>query len=254
MSKQSLEHYLANGGRLSSPDNATPRYRGELMRLMAVFVDSEMAGAAGFADAINFAPGIRERIVASRIVLEKFSNAKQVLDVMEGFGANVSRYANQHPWTARVDRNFDLGKERMGSDARLNVFYYPIENWCDAVVMNTLMGLASVNQLGEYADCSYQPLCDATAEILATENRHYELGISGIEHLFEYGFNTESAQSSVNYWYPRVADTFGHMNSERYERLKRFGLRRNDNEQLLKQWRERSAEMLKNLGLAAPAT
>jgi hypothetical protein len=30
----SLENYLAGGGKLSSPDNATPRYRGEVMRLI----------------------------------------------------------------------------------------------------------------------------------------------------------------------------------------------------------------------------
>ncbi|HXV29833.1 MAG TPA: phenylacetic acid catabolic, partial [Sinorhizobium sp.] len=48
-----IEDYLAQGGVLSSPDNAPPRYRGELLRLMASFVDSELAGSAGFADIIN---------------------------------------------------------------------------------------------------------------------------------------------------------------------------------------------------------
>ena len=30
-----IEDYLAAGGLLTAPDNAPPRYRGELMRLMA---------------------------------------------------------------------------------------------------------------------------------------------------------------------------------------------------------------------------
>ena len=36
--------YLAGGGKLSAPDNATPRYRGEVMRLMAVLIDSPDGG------------------------------------------------------------------------------------------------------------------------------------------------------------------------------------------------------------------
>lgn len=42
----SIEDYLARSGKLSSPDNPPPRYRAELLRLMAPFVDSELAGSA----------------------------------------------------------------------------------------------------------------------------------------------------------------------------------------------------------------
>ncbi len=38
-----IEAYLAQGGKLTTPENAPPRYRGELLRLMATFVDSELA-------------------------------------------------------------------------------------------------------------------------------------------------------------------------------------------------------------------
>ena len=39
-----IEDYLDQGGVLTSPVNAPARYRGELLRLMATFVDSELAG------------------------------------------------------------------------------------------------------------------------------------------------------------------------------------------------------------------
>lgn len=42
-----LDDYLAQGGVLTSPDNAPPRYRGELLRLMSSFVDSELAPRPG---------------------------------------------------------------------------------------------------------------------------------------------------------------------------------------------------------------
>ena len=118
-------NYLEQGGKLTAPDNAPPRYRAELLRIMASFVDSELAGAAGFANAINQGPGITERIAASRIVLEKFDHGERVLKLMGEFGANVDRYEAVHPWDARISRDDDLGSRRRDGDMRLNTFSLP---------------------------------------------------------------------------------------------------------------------------------
>ncbi len=248
----SFESYLASGGKLSSPDNASSRYRGELMRLMAVFVDSEMAGASGFADSITLAPGIKERMIAARIVLEKFGHAQRVLDIMEQFGANTTRYANHHPWANRLHRNVDLGTKRVDGDMRLNVFHYPINDWCDAVTMNTLMGSATVIQLEELSACSYQPLADAFVDILSIERRHAELGESGLRKLLANGYDRTSAQGSVNYWYPRVAATFGRAASDHIDAYKRYGLQQRSNEDLLASWKENASRILCRLGLETP--
>ncbi len=136
---------------LTNPTNVPPRYRAELLKLMATFVDSELAGAAGFADIINEGPGIKERIAAAKIVLEKTDNADRVLRVMGEFGADQARYANSHPWTQRLDRDADIGATRVEQDMRLAVFNYPLTGWADAVTMNLLMGRAVVVQLAEFA-------------------------------------------------------------------------------------------------------
>jgi hypothetical protein len=174
-----IEDYLARGGVLTAPDNAPARYRGELMRLMSSFVDSELAASAGFAGAINFAPGIKERIAASRITLEKADHAERVLNIMSDFGTDADRYQAQHDWSARVERNTDLGAARLGDDMRLAVFHYPIENWTDAVVMNVLQGLATGIQMNELTRVSYAPLADVFREIAPRERRHAELGLRG---------------------------------------------------------------------------
>ena len=146
-----IEDYLAQGGVLTSPANVPPRYRGELLRLMASFVDSELAASAGFADTINTAPGITARIAACKITLEKADHAGRVLDLMGDFGADEGRYATQHPWADRLPRDAALGQARHGADMRLAVFHYPIEGWVDAVVMNVLQGLAAGVTLDEMA-------------------------------------------------------------------------------------------------------
>ncbi|MEO1251063.1 MAG: Phenylacetic acid catabolic protein [Pseudomonadota bacterium] len=231
--------YLEKGGKLSAPDNAPPRYRAELMRIMASFIDSELAGAAGFADLINDGPGIKERITAARIVSEKLDHAERVLQVMGEFGADTARYSNVHPWAERGPREADYGAARQPGDMRLNVFRYPLQGWADAVVMNMLMGRATVIQLRELAKCSYQPLAETFEEILPRERRHGELGDEGAARLLDYGDAVLSeVNASIDYWRPRVAASFGGAESRRFELLHRFGLRHQANADLLRRWEE----------------
>ena len=110
-----IEDYLARGGVLTAPDNAPARYRGELMRLMSSFVDSELAASAGFAGAINFAPGIKERIAASRITLEKADHAERVLNIMSDFGTDADRYQAQHDWTREGRTQRRISARRAGA-------------------------------------------------------------------------------------------------------------------------------------------
>ncbi len=243
-----LEDYLARGGRLTSPANAPPRYRAEVMRLMASFVDSELAGSAGFAAVINAAPGIRERIAASRIVLEKASHAEQVLDLMAEFGTDKARYNSAHDWAARGPRDAAVEARRQGGDMRLSVFHYPLEGWTDAVVMNVLMGQATVVQLQEMAGGSYAPFAAVLQDILPRERRHMELGCEGLARIVEGG-GAEGARAAADYWWPRVAETFGVARSDRFDRLEAMGLRRRDNGALRAQWEEAAGACLSELGV-----
>jgi len=245
-----IEDYLARGGKLTSPDNPPPRYRGELLRLMSSFVDSELAGSAGFADSINWAPGIKERIAASRIVLEKADHAERVLDLMGDFGTDKALYNKAHDWAARASRDATIDARRQGGDMRLSVFHYPFEDWTDAVVMNVLMGLASVVQLEELRECSYAPFADVVRDILPREQRHMELGLEGLERIVATADGKHQAGACVDYWHPRVAETFGTEYSERFERLARMGLRHTTNEALKLAWQAQADTQLVRLQLA----
>jgi ring-1,2-phenylacetyl-CoA epoxidase subunit PaaA len=245
-----IEDYLAQGGVLTSPANVPARYRGELLRLMASFVDSELAGSAGFADAINDAPSITARIAAARITLEKADHAERVLKLMGDFGADEGRYAQHHPWAARLPRDADLGRARHGGDMRLAVFHYPLEGWTDAVVMNVLQGLAAGVSLDELSRVSYAPLAETFRAIAPRERRHAELGIAGLAALAADDDGRAAAKAAIAYWQPKVADSFGALNSARFEALRRFGLRHRPNEALLADWTTQVRETLAPLGLA----
>ncbi len=240
-----IEDYLAQGGVLTAPGNVPARYRGELMRLMSSFVDSELAASAGFANAINFAPGIKERIAASRITLEKADHAERVLGVMESFGTDAARYQASHDWAARVARDADLGTARQAGDMRLSVFHYPITGWSDAVVMNVLQGLATGVQMTELTRVSYGPLAEVFREIAPREARHAELGLEGLTKLGASG----DVRAALDYWRPRVAAGFGVAGSARFDTLAKFGLRHTPNEQLLARWETLVSDQLAAIGL-----
>lgn len=246
--EMSIETYLAQGGVLSTPANAPPRYRAELLKMMATFVDSELAGAAGFADIINQGPGIQARIAAARIVLEKTDHADKVLRLMGEFGADTTRYADHHPWTARLDRDADIGQTRSQHDMRLAVFNYPLQSWADAVVMNLLMGRAVALQLEELSHVSYQPLAEAFRAILPVETRHAELAEEGLMQVVE-ARGTAELQGLADYWWPRVAASFGQEDSGKFEGLKAFGLRRTANADLKARWQQQAAAILEKAGL-----
>lgn len=246
----SIESYLEQGGKLTNPSNVPPRYRAELMKMMATFVDSELAGAAGFADVINDGPGIKERIAAAKIVLEKTDNADKVLGLLGEFGADTARYAASHPWTARLPRDAEPGTRRSQHDMRLSVLNYPLDGWVDAVTMNLCMGHAVNTQLGELKQISYQPLADTIRQIAPIERRHVELAEEGLARLSEQG-QSDAIVASVKYWRPRVAAIFGDVSGDRFEQLRAWGLLRRNNAALGKVWAGKLDASLDRLGIAA---
>ncbi len=233
-----IADYLAKGGRLTNPANVPARYRAELMRMMATFVDSELAGAAGFADVVNAGPGIKERIAASRIVLEKTDNADKVLRLMGEFGANTERYANHHPWSDRLPRDTPPGSTRSAHDMRLSVLNYPIEGWVDAVVMNFCTGHAVAVQLDDMVQVSYQPLAEALRALAPVEAHHTELAEEGLSRLVHEG-ERETMVTSLAYWQPRVAAIFGDPPAERMAQLKAWGLRFRTGGEMRADWEDR---------------
>ena len=98
----------------------------------------------------------------------------------------------------------------------------------DAVVMNLLMSRAVAEQLAEFSTVSYQPLAEAFRQIAPIEAHHGELALEGTVKLVENG-ESQDMQRAVDYWWPRVAVSFGRDDPKRFEHLKSLGLRHRAN-------------------------
>ncbi len=106
-------------------------------------------------------------------------------------------------------------------------------------------------QLDEFAQVSYQPLGEQFRAILPRETRHAELGEEGLRRIMDDAGEHGPAQASVDYWYPRVAASFGAAGSARFDAARRFGLRHTPNEDLLERWRGDVGALLSDIGLKA---
>ncbi len=118
--------------------------------------------------------------------------------------------------------------------------------------MNLLMGLAVGVQMSEFKRVSYAPLAEAFRAVGPVEARHAELAAEGIERLVETGTSMADLQASVDYWWPRVAASFGKDVSTRASQLQAFGLRHSSNAELREEWEAAAATALDKLGLSAP--
>lgn len=245
---------IAAGEKITQVEEMTSGYRSEVMRLMAVFADSEMAGAAGLAELINSAPRLKEKVAAARMVTEKLAHAETVLELLEPFGVNPNLYVQSYSWTARLSRHVNLGTRRVNGDKRLNVFHYPLEGWLDAVVFSFVMGAASVLQIDEISKCSYAPLATKMQMIQSQESKHVEwAGVALREIVQSSAEAKQQAQVLINYWYPRVQDTFGRVDSDHIAQYQRYKLRQSTNGQLAQAWQKTIADALTALDLVVPA-
>lgn len=251
--EQSLIEHVKAGGKLAAPEEMSAQYRGEIVRVMSVLVDSWLAAAAGFADTVNRAPGLAERQAMVRITGEKLAHAGTVLELLRPFGVQPDLYLSTHPWAARIGRDIDLGLRRIPGDKRLNVFHYPLQSWHDAVLVNWLVGASLAIQLRDLADSSYSPLAIALSGMAEAEEQLAALSQPLLSAALKRDGRAGPTQAALDYWYPRAAATFGHRESDRFASYKRYGLRRESNDVLLNRWRALIDPRLAGLGLVSPA-
>jgi ring-1,2-phenylacetyl-CoA epoxidase subunit PaaA len=112
------------------------------------------------------------------------------------------------------------------------------------------MGLAAGVLLHDYRSLSYQPLAETFREIEPVEQAHTDLAREGLVALVERG---AQLQASVDYWWPRVAASFGTGDQGRDARLLKFGLRSSSNDELRALWTKAATDALTALTLHAPS-
>jgi ring-1,2-phenylacetyl-CoA epoxidase subunit PaaA len=150
---------IDRGVRLESAAEMTGEYRENLIHLLTMQADSELAGGYGYVPWITRAPTVEEKHVVAQIVKDELRHATVMYGLLADLGFDVESHVRQHDetFTMRIDASRDIGTARITSDKRVNIFYYPIDTWADFIFFNFCMDRGAGHQLEDVRGCSYGP-------------------------------------------------------------------------------------------------
>lgn len=248
-----LVERIADGALIESWQETGGRFRELATGIILQFADSEMAGAAGFADFIKRSPTIDDRINISRMVTEKMTMAREAYALLEGLNFNSARYVNGHCFDSRVLRDSFLGFSRSSADKRVNALLYPLESFEDMLVFTYLLATMAKLSLKEFSEASFKPLRTMAAAWLVTESSHAELALTAIKARAGQSDSRTQMQLSLDYWYGRVETSAGPTDSMRNEWHRRFGLKKSANVAVRDLWRDEILGELAKLGISSRA-
>ena len=104
----------------------------------------------------------------AQIVKDELRHATVMYGLLADLGFDVETHVRQHDenFTMRIEATADIGTQRITSDKRVNIFYYPIDTWADFVFFNFCMDRGAGHQLEDVRQCSYGPWARAIEGIL----------------------------------------------------------------------------------------
>ena len=223
---------VARGETINSPEEMSESYKENLVNLMLMQADSELAGAFGYVPWIMKAVSTKEMLTVSAITHDEVRHARVMYQLLEDLGVDVEDRVKQFDFTLRVGDEIELGATRAATDARVNIFYYPINTWYDFIMFNVLMDRGAGHQLQDAVDSSYGPWRAVMEGIMKEEEMHIAHGDYWLKRLGRSPKHKEATQEALDRWFPRVMNIFGRPNSPRCKQYIKYGLKKRDNHEV----------------------
>lgn len=243
---------IAEGGLVEQEDEMTEEYRENLVHLMLMQADSEIAGAFGYVPWIMKAPTPAEMLAVASIARDEVRHGRVVYKLLENLGVDVEERVKQFDFTLRVSEADYLGQGRAANDQRVNIFYYPIETWADFIMFNVLMDRAAGHQLDDAAQCSYGPWRRVMEGIMKEESMHIAHGDTWLRRLGRDSATHDELQDTLNRWWPRVMNVFGRPKTRRNALYRKWGLKVRDNDAVRQAFVEDVTKAIEQAQLTVP--
>jgi ring-1,2-phenylacetyl-CoA epoxidase subunit PaaA len=223
---------IRHGELVEDPADMTDEYRENLIHLMMMEADSEIAGAFGYVPWIMKAPNPAEMLAVASIARDEVRHGRVVYKLLENLGVDVENRVKQFDFTLRVGEQDYLGQKRAGQDQRVNIFYYPIDTWSDFIMFNVLMDRAAGHQLDDVVHCSYGPWRRVMDGIMKEETMHIAHGDTWLKRLGRDPATHDELQETLNLWWPRVMNVFGRPKTRRNAIYQKWQLKVRDNDEV----------------------
>jgi ring-1,2-phenylacetyl-CoA epoxidase subunit PaaA len=246
---------IATGETIESVDEMTEEYRENLMHLMLMQADSELAGGYGYIPFITKAPTIEEKHTVAGMVEEEIGHGLIMYSLLRDLGIDVDERIRQHDkefaWRL-ANPEADIGTTRVGQDLRVNIFYYALETWADFVMFNFCMDRGAGHQLEDVRHSSYGPWRRAIQRIFAEEEDHVAHGELWVRRLAQDATTRKEAEEALDRWYLRTMNIFGRPQSPRNTLYRKLGLKRRDNDEVRQAFAQEVKPIVEACGLNLP--
>lgn len=250
--ERQLLNKISAGGLVEQEGEMTDEYRENLVHLMLMQADSEIAGAFGYVPWIMKAPTPAEMLAVASIARDEVRHGRVVYKLLENLGVDVEERVKQFDFTLRVSEADYLGQGRAANDQRVNIFYYPIETWADFIMFNVLMDRAAGHQLDDAARCSYGPWRRVMEGIMKEESMHIAHGDTWLKRLGRDANTRDELQATLNRWWPRVMNVFGRPKTRRNALYRKWGLKVRDNDAVRQAFVEDVTKAIEQAQLTVP--
>ena len=252
--ERTLQGRIGRGERIESVDEMTAEYRDNLVHLMTMQADSELAGGYGYVPWITKAPTVDEKHVVAQIVKDELRHAAVMYGLLGDLGVDVDAHVRRHDeaFTMRIDADADIGTTRVSADKRVNIFYYPIDTWADFIFFNFCMDRGAGHQLEDVRQCSYGPWARAIEGIFKEEKFHIRHGEYWVKRLAEGTHTHDEAQATFNKWFIRTMNIFGRPGSQKNRTYRRLKLKLRDNDEVRRAFADEVTTLCEKVGLTVP--
>src|SRR5512135_1708837 len=167
-----------------TPEQMNELFRESLINLLYMQADSELAGALGYVPCVRMSPNVEEFLASSMIVKDEFRHARVVYKLLENLGEDVDAHVRGHDFTMRLsDSDANIGTQRAADDKRVNIFYYPIDDWVDFCMFNFCMDRGAGHQLEDSLQATYKPWARVLDGIFREEKFHIAHGDNWVKRL-----------------------------------------------------------------------
>lgn len=244
---------IINGELIEAEDAMPEEYKENLINLLEMQADSELAGAYGYIPWIEKAPTVHEKVLVAQIVKDEIRHAYVVYKCLEDLGIDVQKRIEAQDFAYRMAEGKDsIGAERLKADKRVNIFYYPIETWTDFNMFNFCMDRGAGHQLEDALESSYGPWRRGIKTIFKEEMMHVNHGDTWVKKLSQDPTTHDGVQESLNQWFPRTMNIFGRPGSKRNVVYQKWRLKKRDNDQVRQAFRQEIESKVKAFGLNMP--
>jgi ring-1,2-phenylacetyl-CoA epoxidase subunit PaaA len=173
--------------------------------------------------------------------------------LLDDLGFDVQGHVGAQQLEFRLEAgNADIGTQRLATDKRVNIFYYPIETWTDFVMFNFCMDRGAGHQLEDALVCSYGPWQRTVEGIFKEEVVHIGHGETWVRRLAADPMTRQECQETFNKWYLRTMNIFGRPGSSRNVTYRKLGLKRRDNGEVRQAFHDEVKAFCDKVGLTLP--